>query len=97
LIDGSMIHEKLEDLLMLEARASELYKETLDCSEPLKYRCTLTGVMCHELDHFRQVQSTRMELAFYKKLVVAQGGIITVQSKAGVGTSFRINIMLTKR
>jgi len=51
-----MIQEKALDLLALESRASELYKEALGYPESAKYRDTLTVIMNDELRHIKLVK-----------------------------------------
>jgi len=46
-----MIYEKVGDLLTLEGRAFELYKESLQCPESAKYKDKLTSIMNDELRH----------------------------------------------
>lgn len=49
----SLIHEKTLDLLALESRTSELYKEALEYPESVRYRETLTAIMNDELKHIK--------------------------------------------
>jgi rubrerythrin len=51
-----MIAEKLRDLLILEARANELYKEALRYPEARAYEQTINEIADDEMEHVKLVK-----------------------------------------
>lgn len=51
-----MIYDKIQDLLILEAKANLLYKGALDYPESARHKNTLIRIMNVELEHFKQVK-----------------------------------------
>jgi bacterioferritin (cytochrome b1) len=56
MISRSIVYEKVQDLLILEVRASELYKEAFNYPESAKYRDLLSEIMNEELEHFDRLK-----------------------------------------
>ena len=56
MITESMITEKVQDLLSLEARAAEIYEEALGHPESERYRAQLTELMRDEQRHIALVK-----------------------------------------
>ena len=56
MISRSMIYEKIQDLLTLEASAAEIYKDALEYPESNEYIGVLTRIMNDELEHIQLVR-----------------------------------------
>ena len=51
-----MIYEKIQDLLVLESRARELYEHLLEYPESTKYRNKLSKIINDEIEHSNEVR-----------------------------------------
>lgn len=54
--DRFLLSDKVQDLLALEAMASEIYKEALKCPESRKHAESLTAILNDELAHIELVK-----------------------------------------